>query len=38
MLQQIAWWDWPLEKIREALPLLMSPDIQGFLDRYGPRL
>jgi len=37
MLQQIAWWDWPLEKIREALPLLMSPDIQRFLERYGPQ-
>ena len=37
LLQQIAWWNWPLEKIREALPLLMSPDIQMFLGRYGSR-
>jgi carbonic anhydrase/acetyltransferase-like protein (isoleucine patch superfamily) len=35
LLQQIAWWDRPLEKLREAFPLLMSTDIQRFLDRYG---
>jgi hypothetical protein len=35
-LQRIAWRDWPEQKIREALPLLMSDDIRGFLARYGP--
>jgi acetyltransferase-like isoleucine patch superfamily enzyme len=34
-LQRLAWWDWPEEKIREALPLLMSDDIRGFLAKYG---
>ena len=35
-LQKIAWWDWPLPKIEEALPLLMSSDIKAFIERYGP--
>jgi hypothetical protein len=34
-LQRVAWWDWPEDKIQEALPLLMSDDIRGFLARYG---
>jgi len=33
-LQRLAWWDWSEEKIKEALPLLMSDDIRGFLARY----
>ena len=36
LLERIAWWNWPLEKIREALPLLMSSDIAGFIARYRP--
>ncbi len=34
-LQKIAWWDWPLPKIEEALPLLMSSDLKAFIERYG---
>jgi len=34
-LQKIAWWDWPLPKIEEALPLLMAPDLKAFIERYG---
>jgi acetyltransferase-like isoleucine patch superfamily enzyme len=34
-LQRLAWWDWPEDKIKEALPLLMSADVHGFLARYG---
>jgi acetyltransferase-like isoleucine patch superfamily enzyme len=34
-LQRVAWWDWPEQKIKEALPLLMSTDVKGFLARYG---
>ncbi|PZS17421.1 MAG: chloramphenicol acetyltransferase [Acidimicrobiales bacterium] len=30
-LQRIKWWDWPIEKIRDAVPLLCSPDIEAFL-------
>ena len=31
-LLAIAWWDWPDERIRRALPLLLDSDIAGFLD------
>ena len=34
-LQKIAWWDWPLPRIEEALPLLMSSDLKAFIERYG---
>ena len=34
-LQRLAWWDWPEQKIKEALPLLMSADVRGLLARYG---
>jgi virginiamycin A acetyltransferase len=36
LLERIAWWNWPLEKIREAVPLLMSADVEGFIARYRP--
>ncbi|WP_262029171.1 type B chloramphenicol O-acetyltransferase [Microvirga sp. Mcv34] len=29
MLLEMAWWDWPVEQIREAMPLLCSSDIAG---------
>ena len=32
-LLAIAWWDWPIEKIREFLPLLLSDRIEEFLDK-----
>ena len=35
-LRGVAWWEWPDEEISEALPLLLSPDIGGFLD-YAER-
>lgn len=34
-LQRIAWWNWPIEKIKEAWPLLLSSDVLAFIDRYG---
>jgi acetyltransferase-like isoleucine patch superfamily enzyme len=30
-LQKIAWWNWPLSKIEEAWPLLLSSDIAAFI-------
>ena len=33
-MEGIRWWDWPLHKLEEALPLLLSPDIKGFVDNY----
>lgn len=34
-LCKIAWWEWPLEAIRDAWPLLLSDDLEAFLARYG---
>lgn len=34
-LLKIAWWNWPLPKIEEALPLILSGDIEVFIQRYG---
>ncbi len=31
-LRQIAWWDWTEERIAAAMPLLLSPDIEYFLN------
>ena len=33
-LLAVAWWDWTTEKIKEAMPLLLSEDLDEFLDRY----
>jgi acetyltransferase-like isoleucine patch superfamily enzyme len=33
-LEQIAWWNWPLSRIEEAFPLLMSPNIEEFIQKY----
>lgn len=35
-LLTIRWWDWPLEKIKEAQPLLMSDNLDAFFKRYAP--
>ena len=33
-LSHIAWWDWPIDRIREAWPLLLSGDIDTFIGTY----
>lgn len=33
-LLKIAWWDFTLEKIKEAMPLLHSGDIKEFIKQY----
>ncbi len=35
-LLNIAWWDWPEDKLAEAIPLMMSEKIDDFLNRYDP--
>jgi virginiamycin A acetyltransferase len=35
-LLRIAWWDWPLETIKERVDLLSSPDVDAFIARYDP--
>lgn len=34
ILQEISWWDWPIENIEEAWPMLLSSDIKTFIDKY----
>ncbi|HEY6783009.1 MAG TPA: CatB-related O-acetyltransferase [Candidatus Dormibacteraeota bacterium] len=34
-LLQIAWWDWPLEKIVECVEELSDPDVDRFIARHG---
>lgn len=34
-LESIAWWNWPIEKIEEAWPLLLSPDVKTFIEVFG---
>lgn len=31
-LLEIAWWDWPREEVRRAVPLLADPDVDAFID------
>jgi len=33
-LQQLRWWDWPHERLRNALPDFRGLSIEGFLDKY----
>lgn len=33
-LEKIAWWNWEVDKIKEALPLLLQDDIQAFVNKY----
>ena len=39
-LMETRWWEWPIEKIKEALPLLCASDIDEFLEftGYGKQL
>lgn len=35
-LQRIAWWDWPLEKILDAVPELCSENVDEFIASHLP--
>jgi acetyltransferase-like isoleucine patch superfamily enzyme len=35
-LLKIKWWDWELEKIKSTIPLMLSTDIQTFLNENIP--
>lgn len=37
MLLEMAWWDWPLDEIRAAMPLLCSSDIAGLYRLWRTR-
>lgn len=34
-LLEIRWWDWPIESVKECWPLLLSDNIQEFINKYG---
>lgn len=34
-LEKLAWWDWPKEKIKEAVPYLQGNDITSLVLRFG---
>lgn len=33
-LQALAWWDWPLARLYEALPDMQTMPIEGFLEKW----
>jgi acetyltransferase-like isoleucine patch superfamily enzyme len=35
-LLRIAWWDWPMETIRQEVPSLSGPAIDDFIARFHP--
>jgi len=34
-LLRIRWWEWPIDRIREAVPLLSDPDVERFIRHFG---
>ncbi len=36
-IEQLAWWDWPLERLGEAVPDMQRLTIEAFLDRWEGR-
>lgn len=33
-LLRIKWWDWPIEKIKENMPLIMSEEVDYFISKF----
>jgi len=33
-LQRLAWWDWPAERLFEAIPDMQALPIEAFLDKW----
>ncbi|PWL16989.1 antibiotic acetyltransferase [Falsochrobactrum shanghaiense] len=34
-LLRLCWWDWPLEKLYEAVPDIQALEIEAFLEKWG---
>lgn len=34
-LLDVCWWDWPVEKLYEAIPDLQALEIEAFLEKWG---
>jgi acetyltransferase-like isoleucine patch superfamily enzyme len=37
-LLNIAWWNWPINRIYDAMPMLLSDNIQAFIDLHDPTI
>ncbi len=35
-LLSIKWWNWEIDKVKDNLDLIMSEDIDVFIDRHSP--
>ena len=36
-IEKLAWWDWPLDRLREAVPDMQLMPVEAFLDRWEGR-
>ena len=36
-IEKLAWWDWPLDRLGEAVPDMQRLTIEAFLDRWEGR-
>ncbi|MGO4838520.1 antibiotic acetyltransferase, partial [Rhizobiaceae sp. 2RAB30] len=36
-IERLAWWDWPAERLFEAIPDMQGLPIENFLDRWEQR-
>jgi hypothetical protein len=36
-IEALAWWDWPFERLAEAIPDMQSLRLEDFLDRWEGR-
>lgn len=37
-IEELAWWDWPVERLFEAVPDMQAMPIEAFLDRWEEKL
>lgn len=37
VLLKIAWWNWPMEKITQAWPLMLSDEVERFINIYAAK-
>ena len=37
-LHRLAWWNWPHERLRAALPDFRRLEVEDFLGKYEPRM
>lgn len=37
-LLRIQWWDWPLNKLKQYMPMIISEDIDTFIAKFDPAL